>query len=142
MFLGKGTEGVNFETVSPDYSGLIVFGSGRAIVTTDLNRDEKPDLIVSMSDSDPAVFFNRFEAENTKPIAITLGGGQKNPAGARVTIEVPGFPKQTAEYYAGGGYYNQSSPTLFFGAPKDTKSATAEIRWGDGTTSKKLVYFE
>ncbi len=140
LLLGKGTG--EFDLVSPDQSGLVVFGGGRGVITTDLNKDSKVDLLVSLNVADPAVFVNFENETKTKPVKVSLGGSGKSPAGARVTLTIPGFPVQTAEYYAGGGFYSQSSPDLFFGAPSDAKSASAEIKWGDGTLTSRKIYFD
>ena len=142
LLLGTGDKGNPFRPVSPGDSGIVVFGYGRGVVVTDLNGDDKPDLIASINGSDPAVFVNELEGVDTRPLRVELNSKGKSPAGARITVTISGFPTQTAEYYAGGGYLSQSPPELFFAAPERPESAAnVRIQWSDGTETNRKIYF-
>lgn len=143
FFLGTGNSETPFQPIVTGESGLLAIGPARGVIATDLNKDNKPDFIVSLNDNDPAVFINAIESEEFEPLKVPLNTVGKNPAGARVTVEIADFPTQTAEYYAGDGYLSQSPPELFFGSPAEAKGkATVNIRWADGTTTRRRIYFD
>lgn len=143
FLLGTGDPADPLRPLRTGESGLMVIGAGRGLIATDLNRDEKVDFVVSINDNDPAVFLNSNESEKFQPLKVSLNAVGKHPAGARVTVEIPNFPTQTAEYYAGGGYLSQSPPELFFGAPAEIDGkAVIQIRWADGTTTRRRIYFD
>lgn len=143
LLLGTGDAANPFRPVAADTSGLLLFGAGRALATTDLNNDSKVDFVATINEGDPAVFVNQAETPGFQPLKVALDTKGKHPAGARVTVEIPGFPTQTAEYYAGGGWLSQSPAELFFGAPADPDdSATVTIKWADGTQTRRRIYFD
>lgn len=141
LFLGSGNAAEPFSQVGPDESGLVLFGYGRSAIVTDLNSDNRPDLICSMNSVDPAVYLN-FESEKVfQPLKVQLDFSGKLVGSARVTVEIPGFVTQTAEYHAGGGYLSQSPSDLFFGAPANPGGpAKVTIRWADGTSTTRRYY--
>lgn len=143
LLLNSGDADAPFLATSPEKSGLIVFGPARSLITTDLNNDNRPDFIATLQNDDPVTFLNESTSDLMQPIKVKLDTRGKHPAGARVTFTIPGSPVQTAEYYAGGGFLSQSPPELFFAAPaKPEDSATVSIRWADGTTTKRRIYFQ
>lgn len=141
LFLGTGNAENPLWPVQAENSGLVIYGFGRGATAVDLNRDNKPDILATINGSDPAIFANNIKVGRTQPLPIPLFGADgKQAAGARVTVEIIGFPTQTAEYYAGGGYYSQSPRTLFFGAPAGgSRVAKVSIRWSDGTKSSRTI---
>ncbi len=143
LLLGTGSSETPFIAIPARHSGLLAYGAGRALVTTDLNRDHRVDFIAALNDSDPAAFLNQTESSNHQPLSVTIDTPGKHPAGVRVTVTIPDFPTQTAEYYAGAGYRSQSSQELFFGAPANPKGpAVIQFRWSDGSTTKRKVYLD
>ncbi|MDF1815290.1 MAG: FG-GAP-like repeat-containing protein [Verrucomicrobiales bacterium] len=143
LFLGTGSTASPFFPLSPDQSGLVMFGSGRAAIVTDLNADHRADLICTMNNSDPVPYINYEPKRRFQPLKVQLDFTGKPVPGARVSVEIPGFPTQTAEYYAGNGYLSQSSSDLFFGAPANPKGpAKISIKWSDGSTTRRTYYFE
>jgi hypothetical protein len=143
LFMNTGKAENRFLPISPEASGLIAYGAARAVIGTDLNNDDRVDLVASIRNNEPAVFLNQSAASMTSPLKVRLDGSDKHPAGARVTVSIEGFPIQTAEYYAGGGYLSQSPPELFFATPKDfVGTAQILIQWADGTSTNRKNYFE
>ncbi len=143
LLLGTGKADMPFLAVPARQSGLLAYGAGRALVTTDLNRDDRVDFIAALNDSDPAAFLNKTDSAINQPLSVAIDSPGKHPAGARVTVTIPGFPTQTAEYYAGGGYRSQSSQELFFGAPaKPQGPAVIQFRWADGSSTKRTIYLD
>lgn len=142
LLLGTRENGV-FAPVAARDSGLVVFGAGRGLITTDLNQDDRVDFVATLNDADPATFINQVGSRSHQPFKVAIDSPGKHPAGVRVTVEIPDFPTQTAEYYAGGGYRSQSSPELFFGAPKKpTGPGKVTFRWADGSKTNRTIYFE
>ena len=143
LLLGTGNPEAPFLVIPARRSGLLVFGAGRALVTTDLNRDNRVDFIAALNDSDPAAFLNQTNSPGNQPLRVAIDSPDKHPAGVRVTVTIPDFPTQVAEYYAGGAYRSQSSQELFFGAPANpTGPAVIQFRWADGSTTKRKVYLK
>ncbi len=143
LFLGTGDSETPFRALSPAVSGLVLYGAGRAAAVTDLDGDSRADLICTINDASPVAYLNTEPRGRTQPLKVQLDFSGKLIPGARVSLEIPGFPRQTAEYYAGGGYLSQSSSDLFFGAPADLdEPVPVEIRWSDGTVTRRLYYLE
>jgi hypothetical protein len=141
LFMNTGRKADPFLPLSPEASGLLVYGPGRGVIATDLNKDDRVDLVASIQNHAPAAFLNRFTPTKTRPLKVRVEGKGKHPAGARVTVNVDGMETQTAEYYAGGGYLSQSPTVLFFAASGAEKTkAVVHIEWADGTRTKRTVY--
>ena len=73
---GDGT----FEPIWPKESGLIHYGDAKALATTDLNRDGKPDFITTANNANPIVFLNQ-GTEGT--FTLRLQGSKGNPTANR-----------------------------------------------------------
>ena len=56
LFLGTGDAAAPFRALTPDVSGLVLFGVGRAAVVSDLNADGRADLVCSMNGSESGGF--------------------------------------------------------------------------------------
>lgn len=143
LLVNTGRKSGRFLPLSPELSGLLVYGPGRGAIATDLNNDDRVDLIASIQNHEPAVFLNQFTPLRTVPLKVRVEGKGKHAAGARVTVKIEDMETQTAEYYAGGGYLSQSPPELFFAAPKlDEVRAEVMLEWADGTRTKRTVYLK
>ena len=101
-------------------SGLIHYGDAKALATTDLNRDGKPDFITTANNANPIVFLNQ-GTEGT--FTLRLQGSKGNPTaiGARVVVSTEDGLVQTDEVRAGSSYLAQSSPALQFSSGKSDK---------------------
>ncbi len=121
-------------------SGLVVAGDAKALVQVDLDQDGWPDFVGTRNNGSTVAFRNA-GAAGVAMLAVRLQGRAGNPTaiGARVTAEHVDGRKQSAEVYAGSGYFSQSSPRLFFGADEKNAIHTITVRWPDGTTKAYAV---
>jgi hypothetical protein len=134
LLLGDGKGGLR--PVPPHESGLVVPGDARGLCIADLNRDGRPDFLVTQNDGDLLEFENH-AGTNNRMLTIRLIGHRGNPTavGARVTLERSDGMKQLEETHCGGGYLSQSSPTLFFGLGPTAQPQRVTVRWPDGSVS-------
>lgn len=126
--------------VWPLESGIVVPGDAKSLGLVDFAGNGRPDLFFGINNDAPAVFLNNGSGDEGSPLTVTLAGkpGNLSAIGARVTVEVPGLPKQTAERTAGSGYLTQSGPDLHFGwgaVTSPARSAQVSVRWPDGSNT-------
>jgi hypothetical protein len=147
LFLQNGADG--FEAMEPFWSGFAVPGDGKALIVTDLNADDWPDLVASRNNQPSMAFLFRPDAA-LRPLRIVLVGPPGNPTavGAKVVFTLVDGSTRTTEVTVGSGYYSQSSPSLFYaianpdlvgalpaaGAPR-----SLTVTWPDGSTSTHLL---
>ncbi|HTL68757.1 MAG TPA: FG-GAP-like repeat-containing protein [Lacunisphaera sp.] len=136
LLQGDGRGG--FAPVPPARSGFIVRHDARALVAADLNQDGWPDAFVTRN-NDPALAFLNRGQPGRHSFAVALRGRSGNPAavGARLRLELADGTAQTAEIAAGGGYFSQSSATIFFGYPDTARPVRLKVRWPDGRESER-----
>ena len=128
----KGRGDGSFEPVLPADSGIVVAGDAKGLVTTDLDGDHRPDLLVGINNDRAQAFLNRTSMAGSM-ITVRLRGAVGNPTavGARVTVRLIDGSQQTAEVNAGSGYLSQSSSDLCFGT-RDEAVETIEVVWPNG----------
>ncbi|HVZ64659.1 MAG TPA: FG-GAP-like repeat-containing protein [Lacunisphaera sp.] len=126
----------HFEAVPVRASGLEVPGDAKGLAVLDLDRDGWPDFVVSRNNSTMLAFRNQPVA-GRHFLRVDLHGPAGNPTaiGARIRVEFAGGPPQTAEVFAGSGYYSQSTPAAFFGWTEGHPPTAMEVRWPDGNTT-------
>ncbi len=129
---GRGT----FTVVEPTASGLIVTGDAKALVVTDLDADGWPDFVATRNNGTTVAFRNQGVA-GRHMLRVTLRGPAGNPTaiGARVTLALASGATQTGELAAGGSYWSQSSPGLYFGYSEGDRPKELRIVWPDGARS-------
>jgi hypothetical protein len=112
-------------------SGLIVPGDAKALAVLDLDHDGWPDFLVTRN-NDAALAFRNHGETGRHSFQVKLHGPSGNPlgVGARITVEMMDGSIQTAEVFAGSGYYSQSS-SCFFGY-KDQPPHKITVRWPSG----------
>jgi hypothetical protein len=142
--VGSDATAVGFKEVWPRESGVIVPGDAKSLGIVDFGGEGRPDLVFGMNQAGPVILMNEAGEEAGTPLVVVLEGKTGNPSavGARVTVEVEGLPKQTAEVAAGSGYLTQNTPELFFGwgaGAKADATATVTVRWPDGSVSESRV---
>jgi hypothetical protein len=135
LLLGSGDG--SFEPVWPKESGLVVPGDAKSLSMTDFNGDGWPDLVVGVNNAEMLAFENT-GYPNRRWLTVRLLGLPGNPTGigARVTVQLEGGARRTAEVYAGGGYLSQSSSQLFFGLAATGAVERVEVRWPDGSLTQ------
>jgi hypothetical protein len=130
---GKG----GFTPVPPDASGLVVPGDAKSLTTTDVNGDQRPDLVVGINDAQVEAFVYDGSSAS-RPLVVRLAGPRGNPlaAGARATVRQSDGTIQTFEDYSGGGYLSQSSRDAFVTAPAGVSIESIAVRWPDGSETE------
>lgn len=141
--IGSETAAGGFKEIWPRESGVIVPGDAKSLGIVDFGGEGRPDLVFGMNHAAPIILMNEAGNEAGAPLVVALEGkpGNLSAIGARVTVEVDGLLKQTAEVAAGSGYLSQSTPDLFFGwgTAKEDASAKVTVRWPDGSVSESRV---
>ncbi|MCB1099758.1 MAG: VCBS repeat-containing protein, partial [Verrucomicrobiae bacterium] len=129
VLLRGGGQG-GFDPVWPKDSGLSIPGDATSATVSDVNGDQRPDLLVGINDGFPVTFANHSGSDYVvvRPVGIT--------SGARVTITDEAGKTQVREIYSGGGYLSQSSGSLFFAGPN---LKTVKVRWPDGYESTDAI---
>ena len=130
----------HFTAVPPAESGLIVPGDAKALAVLDLDGDGWPDFLVSRNNSTTLAFRNH-GSPGRHALCVRLRGPAGNPTavGARVTLELSDGSRQTAEIYAGSGYYSQSAAACFFGWPDASPPRRVLVRWPSGKSTAVSV---
>jgi hypothetical protein len=130
----------NFTPAQPAESGLVVPGDAKALALADLDHDGWPDFLVTRNGATTLAWRNGGVA-GRHSLGVRLRGAAGNPTaiGARVQLELADGSMQTAEVQAGGGYYSESCPAVFFGYPDAAPPRRLLIRWPDGTASEHPV---
>jgi hypothetical protein len=130
----------HFTPVPPVESGLIVPGDAKALAVLDLDRNGWPGFLVTRNNSTTLAFRNRGVA-GRHSLRIQLRGPAGNPGavGARIALELADGSTETAEVYAGSGYYSESTAACFFGFPEANPPKKIRVRWPSGATSEHAV---
>ena len=130
----------HFTPAAPLETNLVVPGDAKALVVLDLNGDGWPDFLLSRNNGTTLAYLNRGLAGH-HPLRVTLRGPAGNPTaiGARLTVEMADGSQQTAEVYAGSGYYSQSPAAGCFGYLEANPPKLIRVRWPNGSTSQHPV---
>ncbi len=130
----------NFAPVPPAESSLLVPGDAKALAVLDLDDDGWPDFLLSRNSGTTLAYRNKGVADG-RSLRISLQGpaGNTTGVGARVTVEYADGSTQTAEVYAGSGYYSQSSAGIFFGSTKSNPPRRIQVRWPSGAVTQHEV---
>ncbi|MFO1055300.1 MAG: FG-GAP-like repeat-containing protein [Planctomycetota bacterium] len=126
------------EPVAPQRSGILVPQDAKALAVTDLDGDQRPDLLITCNDA--ALRALRDQAPGARFAVVEVQGPDGNPTavGARLTLRLSTGEVQVAEIAAGGGYLSASSPDVFFGLGA-AESADLLVRWPDGARTTHRV---
>ncbi len=103
----------------------------------DLDGDGDLDAVVNRLDKPALLLRNDSDAPR---LAVRLSDLSPNTAGigAHITVDIPGFPSQSKEISAGGGYLSSSEPLAVF-AMGEATSGTIRVRWANGRLSHVSV---
>jgi enediyne biosynthesis protein E4 len=126
----------HFTAVPLRESGLMVPGDAKALAAVDLDGDGWPDFLLTRNNATALAFHNQGVA-GRHSLRVTLRGPAGNPTGvgAQVSLEMTDGSRQTAEVFAGSGYYTQSTPACFFGWTDANPPRRLHLRWPNGSTS-------
>jgi hypothetical protein len=120
-------------------TNLSVEGSpygGFAAATTDLDRDGRPDLLLTNTGQTGGLqFFRNTSTNDYHWLALRLEGSTSNrdAVGALVTLETDSL-SLVREVVAGSGYASQNSRWLHFGLGADSLVRRVFIEWPSGET--------
>ena len=130
----------HFTPVPPAESGLVVPGDAKALAVLDIGLDGWPGFVVTRNNASVLAFRNRGVAGGGS-LRIKLRGPPGNPTavGARITVELADGSTETAEVYAGSGYYSQSTPACFFGYAQNAPPRRIAVRWPSGRTTEQGI---
>lgn len=123
-----------FEALSPERSGVIAQGSGRALVLLANGESVRPNLFFTRH-GEAAEFLAH---QSPLPwLHIQLKGNRGNPhgVGARVRIVFRSRPPVYHEMGLGGGWLSQSAPSCYLAAPTGELPSEATVTWPDGQVS-------
>lgn len=125
-----------FTALMPPASGISVAADARSLAIPDLNRDGTPDLAFTIN----AGAMQGLVAQKQNSFCLTLTGKPGNPlaVGARVRVELPGLPVQTADLCAGNSYLTAGPACLYF-AGKEAQSGKCRVTWPDGTATDHII---
>ncbi|MCA9217984.1 MAG: VCBS repeat-containing protein, partial [Planctomycetales bacterium] len=128
MLLGNGDG--TFAPAIAEASGLIVPADATDIVTTDLNADGTPDLLVAVNDGELLSFVNQSSARQF--ISVELQGlrGNRSGVGAKLTAVSSSGATTSQEVTA---------TRTSFGNPQQDPIQSIRVRWPDGASSNADV---
>lgn len=119
----------SFQTVGGQKSGIKVYGEQRAAAVSDIDNDNRMDLLVTQNGGRTRLFKNNHPE---KGIAIRLNYRDGNPEGigssARLLYEDTAGPLR--EVKAGSGYWTQNTAELLLGYSEYPKAV--EVNWPGG----------
>jgi hypothetical protein len=131
-------ENNSFLAITPSRSGIALQGDARALASTDLNNDRRPDLIFAHNSAKPRFFLN---SSLGKFIQVSLTGSHKNSKaiGARLIFEHANGAHDARDLTAGGGYLTQQPSKFFHTSPPNNPLKKITVIWPDGTQSMALI---
>lgn len=107
--------------------------AGRGVAFGDLDGDGRLDAAVNVNDDSALVLRNVSSGGNSVSVRLEGSGSNRDGIGARVTVTMPGGPRQQGFRSSAGSYLSSNSPDLHFGlGPADTCESIA-VRWPDGS---------
>jgi hypothetical protein len=110
---------------------------GRGATCADYDNDGDLDVLVVNLNDTPRLLRN--DGGNRKhwlTLAMKLPNGKSDAVGARVVVRT-GALTQVHDLIPVTGYLSQADPRAHFGLGEATKADEVEIRWPDGSTTKR-----
>ena len=105
---------------------------GRGLAVGDIDRDGKPDVVISSLDAEPALLRNTTQGEFCE--VELIGANRREPFGARLIAEHQG-QAWTREIPGGGSYLSSSERRIFL--PKGGQAPwTFQVSWPSGRTER------
>jgi hypothetical protein len=125
----KGDGTGNFETISGQNSGVIIYGEQRGAAIADFNEDGRIDIAITQNGAATRLFEN----QQAKPgLRVRLQGPPANPhaVGAVIRLIFDERLGPAREIRAGTGYWSQDSPVQVMGLA--AAPTAIWIRWPGG----------
>lgn len=109
---------------------------GRALWTTDMNRDGKIDVVVTHQTEPVALLVNESESQNHF-LEVRLVGHESSRDAVGALVELSdGNRKRVVPQVAGDGYACTSERVIRFGLADRTQPCAVTVRWPDGTSNQ------
>ena len=109
----------------------------RGSAVGDLDNDGRLDVVINDLDGSPQVLRNEVpEAGNWLIVKLRGAGANTNAIGAVVTVRV-GDVRHVRLVQSGTSYISQDDMRLHVGLGASTSADVVEVRWPDGTTTKR-----
>ena len=109
----------------------------RGLAVGDLDNDGRLDVVINNLDGSPQLLRNELEdAGNWLSVNLTGKGGNRDAIGAIVRVKA-GELSLMRLVQSGTGYLSQDDMRRHFGLGKEGQADTIEVRWPDGTTSRR-----
>ncbi|AOS44319.1 FG-GAP repeat protein [Lacunisphaera limnophila] len=136
----RGDGAGQFAAVPPGESHLLVAGDAKALAVLDFDQDGWPDFLITRNNGTTLAYRNN-GLPGRNSLCISLRGSKGNPAavGARISLRLSNGRWQSAEIYAGSGYYSQSASSVFFGWPEGIVPQEISVVWPTGDVTNLPV---
>jgi hypothetical protein len=132
MLLFENQDGTHFIDVAGNSPDLMVPRNGRGLSTGDLDRDGRPDMVVSQLNLPVVVFMNTSRSEGSSLNIEVVGIRSARHAVGAVVFSSTASRRQWRPIKGGGSYASSFAPEAHFGIPAG-QQATVDVRWPDGT---------
>jgi hypothetical protein len=110
--------------------------SSRGLAVGDFDNDGRMDILISHLDAPPSLLRNESHAGSWLTLVCEGAHGETNPMGTVVTVTAGGR-KQWRDIASGDSYLSSHDPRPHFGLGGLEKVESVDVRWPDGTHSKR-----
>jgi hypothetical protein len=130
--------GGTFEEVAAQFGRVMMDERvGRGLAVGDIDNDGRLDVVINNLDGIPEVLHNeRPDRGNWLLVKLTGAAGNTDAIGAVVTAATGGI-RQRRLVQSGTSYISQNDMRVHFGLGSAAQVDSLEVRWPDGTTSKR-----
>jgi enediyne biosynthesis protein E4 len=130
--------GGTFEEVAAQFGRVMMDERvGRGLAVGDIDNDGRLDVVINNLDGIPEVLHNELpDRGNWLLVKLTGAAGNTDAIGAVVTAATGGT-RQRRLVQSGTSYISQNDMRMHFGLGSAAQVDSLEVRWPDGTTSKR-----
>jgi hypothetical protein len=132
MLLFENLNGTHFIDVGGNSPDLTEPRNGRGLSTGDLDRDGRPDMVVSQLNLPVVVFRNTSPTEGSFLNIEVIGTRSPRHAVGAVVVVSTAQQRQWRAIKGGGSYASSFAPEAHFGIPAG-QQPNVLVRWPDGT---------
>ena len=122
----------NFESMSGQLSGLMVYGEGRGAAVCDFDEDGRSDLAVGQNGAETRLFHNAGARPGLR-VRVTGPPGNPEGIGTQIRLVFSGRAGPVREIHAGSGYWSQDAAVQVLATPEPATELW--VRWPGGATN-------